>query len=286
MADPEGHFDRLTYRGSKYNVGDLGGAAAMALGIRFADVELSRREIGTGEVWRAGGLVHPWGPGAPRVVVLGSSHALMYAGIIDDVCQDLRVPVAFLCADGTSAFFPTSPNFSFPTPALAREFDDARRRWIAAWKPDVLIVVDRWDDYPETLDASLRGFLGDLGRYARHVILPGQVPVLRIGETVNLRDYVSWRLRSSSSLPAIGPDSHEPIRRASLTTIAGLTHDFPSVELLRVDEPFYNGDGSIRFAEGRRFFYADDDHLSDAGAERVRELWRRAIAAAAPAPAP
>ena len=54
----------------------------------------------------------------------------------------------------------------------------------------------------------------------------------------------------------------------------------PSVELLRVDEPFYNEDGSIRFAEGRRFLYADDDHLSDAGAERVRETWRRAIAAA------
>ena len=285
-ADPGGNFDRLTFRGSKYNVGDLNGAAAVAEGIRFADVDLQRRQVERGEIWRAGGLVHHWGPGAPRVVVLGSSHALMYAGIIDDICQTLRVPVAFLCADGSPAFFPTSPNISFPTPALARDFDDARRRWIVAWRPDALIVVDRWDNYPETLDARLRELLGDVGRYARHVILPGQIPVLRIGQTVNLRDYVTWRLRASSLLPTIGPDPREPIRRASLTTIAALARDFPSVELLRVDESFYNGDGSVRFADGRRFLYADDDHLSDAGAERVRELWRRVIAAAASAQVP
>ena len=286
VADPDGHFDRLTFRGSRYNVGDHDGAAAMAARIRFAHVELLRRQEGTRELWRAGGLVHAWGPGAPRVVLLGSSHALMYAGVIDDVCQTLRVPVAFLCADGTPAFFPTSPNTSFPTPALARDFDDARRRWIAAWKPDLLIIVDRWDDYPVTLDAKLRGLLGELGRSARHVILPGQIPVLRLGETVNLRDYVTWRLRASSMLPVIGPDSRESIRRASLSTIAALAPDFPSVELLRVDEPFYNEDGSIRFADGRRFLYADDDHLSDAGAELVREAWRRAIAAAVSGRAP
>ena len=286
VADPDGHFDRLTFRGSRYNVGDLDGAAAMAAGIRFADVDLLRRQVGAQEIWRAGGLVHAWGPGAPRVVLLGSSHALMYAGMIDDICQTLRVPVAFLCADGTPVFFPTSPNTSFPTPALARDFDDARRRWVAAWKPDLLIIVDRWDDYPTTLDAKLRGLLGELGPYARHVILPGQIPVLRLGETVNLRDYVTWRLRASSVLPAIGPDSRESIRRASLTTIAALARDFPSVELLRVDEPFYNEDGSIRFADGRRFLYADDDHLTDAGVERVRETWRRAIAAAVSSRAP
>ena len=139
-------------------------------------------------------------------------------GLIDDVCQTLRVPVAFLCADGTPVFFPTSPNTSFPTPALARDFDDARRRWIAAWKPDLLIVVDRWDHYPATLDAKLRGLLGELGRYARHVILPGQIPVLRIGETVNLRDYVTWRLRSSSN-----PASHRP--RFARADPAGVADD-------------------------------------------------------------
>jgi len=118
------------------------------------------------------------------------------------------------------------------------------------------------------------------------VILPGQIPTLRLGETVNLRDYVTWRLRASAILPVIGPDSREPIRRSSLTTIAALARDFPAVELLRVDEPFYYDDGSIRFADGRSFFYADDDHLSDAGAQRVRELWQQAIAAATPPPAP
>jgi peptidoglycan/LPS O-acetylase OafA/YrhL len=284
VADPEARFDRLTFRGSLYNVGDLDGAAAIAEGIRIADVERPRRPLATREIWRTGGLIHSWGPGAPRVVLLGSSHALMYAGLIDDICRTLEVPVAFLCADATSAFSPITPGASFPTPALAREFDDARRRWIAAWRPDVLIVVDRWDQYPTTLDTKLRELLGELAPYARHVIVPGQIPALRIGETVNLRDYVTWRLRSSPLLPEIGPDPLEPIRQASLATIAGVARDFPSVELLRVDQPFYNDDGSIRFADGRHFLYADDDHLSDAGAALLRETWQRAIAASTRAP--
>lgn len=43
----------------------------------------------------------------------------------------------------------------------------------------------------------------------------------------------------------------------------------PGLELLRVDDAFTLPDGSVRYAEGRRFYYADDDHLAQAGAEHV-----------------
>jgi hypothetical protein len=49
------------------------------------------------------------------------------------------------------------------------------------------------------------------------------------------------------------------------------------VHVLRADLPFYNKDGSIRYAAGRTFFYADDNHLSDAGSELVRPLFQSAI---------
>ncbi len=57
-----------------------------------------------------------------------------------------------------------------------------------------------------------------------------------------------------------------------------LARRIPGVELLRVDDAFRLPDGTVRYAEGRKFFYADDDHLSQAGAELVEGRLAAAIA--------
>ena len=268
---PRRDFDRLTFRGSKCNVGDLDGAAAMAEGIRFADVELpadrsARAKSGAPAVWST-----PWSRSA-RVVLLGSSHALMYAGMIDDVCQSPPGPRGVPLRRRHPRVLSDFPNTNFPTVDLARDFDDARRRWIAAWKPDVLIVVDRWDHYPATLDGSWLALRQRL-RLPRDSPWPGSVAAHR-RDGANLRDYVTW--------PWIRRRSCQSSARCARADPAGVTdrlspprRDFPRWSLFRVDQPFYNEDGSIRFADGRRFLYADDDHLSDAGASLVRETWRR-----------
>jgi hypothetical protein len=48
---------------------------------------------------------------------------------------------------------------------------------------------------------------------------------------------------------------------------------------MRVDPQFYMEDGSVRFSSGRSFFYADDNHLSQAGVEQLRPLITRTIVA-------
>jgi hypothetical protein len=107
-----------------------------------------------------------------------------------------------------------------------------------------------------------------------------QAPVLRVGESNNLREYVVWKMKSGGSPPSMEPDTKEPFRRSTLETFESLTHEFPKVELLRADEPFYNADGSVRYLSGRSFLYADDDHLTEAGAELVRDLCTQALATA------
>jgi hypothetical protein len=49
---------------------------------------------------------------------------------------------------------------------------------------------------------------------------------------------------------------------------------FPNVRILDAGTRFEQSDGSVRYAEGRRFFYTDDDHLNDTGAEEVADLFR------------
>ena len=278
IADPLGLFDRPAFYGRLYSVGDI---LTTTDPIRFADVVFPQRPSQP-EIWRNGGIVHNWGQGNPRILVLGSSHALMYGRLIDDICKQEGLSVAFLSANGASVFFPTGVGHSFPTLAQSREFDAARRKWIREWNPDAVVVVDRWDEYAgdrSDFDQKLRALICELDPHTRSVFLLSQVPVLRVGENFNLREYVNWNFKAFGRLPTIMPDANEPVRKASIATLEAVARDFPKVHLLRADPQFYMEDGSVRFSSGRSFFYADDDHLSQAGAEQLRPLFTQTIVA-------
>jgi peptidoglycan/LPS O-acetylase OafA/YrhL len=282
VADPLNRFDRPTFSGNLYTVGPWDQAAVLS-STRFADVQFPEEGPVAPEMWNEGGIVHDWGQGRPRVVVLGSSHALMYGKLIDDICRELGVSVAFLSADETSVFFPTPVNTRLPTLELTRSFDAARKKWIRDWNPDAVLVIDRWDQYagkPADFRQKLQGLFEEIAPHAGNVIVFSQVPVLRLGESVNLREYVSWHLRTVGQFPQMAPDTKESIRQSSMAAIGDVARDFPNVRLLRVDQPFYTEDGSVSYSSGRSFLYADDDHLSEAGAEWVREICERAIVAA------
>lgn len=280
IADSLGYFDRPASYSLLYDVGEKQ-HAPVAAATKFEDV-LIPAGTSTPEVWKSGGIIHNWGKEKPRVVVLGSSHAMMYGRVIDDICKQQGLSVAFLSASSTSVFFHTRSRRGFPTLALAHGFDAARRRWIREWKPDIVFAIDRWDRRardPAVFNRDLRELAGELTPYTQTLILFSQVPVLRLGEAVNLREYVSWYVKTFGRLPRIGPDGSEQVRKSSIDVMEVLAHDFPQVQLLRMDRLFYAEDGSVRYSSGRSFFYADDNHLTEAGAEQVREICTRAIRA-------
>jgi peptidoglycan/LPS O-acetylase OafA/YrhL len=283
LSDPLGRFDRPAFDGFLYDTGDGNQSplAPLTLGTRYSDV-LFAQSPRQPEIWRNGGIVHNWGKGRPQVVVLGSSHAIMYGRLIDDICKQQGLSVAFLSADDASVFFPTGLGYSFRTPALSESFDAARRKWLSEWNPAAVLVIDRWDDYAGDhagFNRQLRELVGELAPHTRNIIMFSQVPVLRLGSTVNLREFVTWYFKIFGRLPKIAPDANEPLRMSSIATMEAVARDFPKVKLLRVDPLFYMEDGSVRFSSGRSFFYADDNHLSDAGAELLRDICTRAILA-------
>ena len=156
----------------------------------------------------------------------------------------------------------------------------ARRRFLTAWKPDVVIAIDRWDSYggkPGQFEARLRGFVAEIGRKSRSILLFNQIPVLEVGEELNLREYVSWKARHAGELPEIGRSSFEPNRVSANRVLEEVAHGSSAVRVLEVDEPFLGEGGTVRWHFGREFAYADDDHLSEAGAEKVHGLVSRAI---------
>jgi len=280
VADPARLFESPTLSGRLFDAGGTYGIDFTNV-LRYYDVHFPPEDRGLKASWRTGGIIHPHGGGQPKIVVLGSSHALMYSKLIDSVCLKLGISVAFLGIDGgPPAFFETQPSPRFPTELEAREFDEVRRRFLREWRPEAVFIIDRWDirvDAAQVFENRLRSFLVEASPLAGRVIFVSQVPVHQGGDEVNLREIVTWRMNKTMRLPRLNPDSKDELRRQVTTRAESLVADFQNFHVLRADIPFYKEDGSIRYAAGRSFFYADDDHLSDAGCEVIHAMFERAI---------
>jgi hypothetical protein len=218
------------------------------------------------------------------VVVLGSSHALMYSRLIDSICQKLGLSVAFLGMDGVPVFFRAPVDPSVLNSQEATEFDQVRRRCLRTWHPQAVVLIDRWDFYVDDaghFDDRLRSFLREVSPQTKTVLFVAQVPVTGTGgDSVNVRELAVWRMRHGSSSARIFPDGNEPRRKRAVSAATTAMAEFPNLRVLRPDLAFYAGDASVRWLSGRTVYYADDDHLSDAGAEVVRGLLENAIAQA------
>ena len=285
VADPARRFDVVEFYFGHYDAGRNAGLAQAAASVPYYDVHFPPLPSHRDDAWRTGGILHLYGGGAPRVVVLGSSHALMYSKLVDDICRDRRLSVAFLgVGGGTPAFFESIANENLETQAQAREFDDARRRWLRLWRPDSVFVIDRWDirfERAEKFEDDLHSFLGEVCPVANRVIFVAQVPVLSWGD-INPREYVCWHLSRTGRLPRFPPDSNESLRAQAVASATKEMAEFPGLRVLRADRAFFHADGSVRYSEGRKFFYVDNNHLSAAGAEEVRALFEDAIADVGP----
>lgn len=283
-ADPAHRFDTVAFRGLPYSAGNVADGNPADNASRYRDVVFPALPPRPVDPWRTGGITHLYGGPVPQVVVLGSSHALMYSRLIDDICRELKLSVAFLGVDQTPVF-KAFANGIFRTAQEAQEFDAARKTWLQKWRPQAVFLIDRWDNHmgpKEDFDGELRSFLSEISPLTGRILFVAQVPVAITGELVNLREFVSWRSHWGNDWPRIQPDQNDGLRQKANAVAEAAMLQFPKVMVLRPDRLFYESDGSIRWASGRTFYYADDDHLSDAGTEVVRSLFLSALRDARP----
>ena len=111
----------------------------------------------------------------------------------------------------------------------------------------------------------------------RRVLFVTQVPMLAGGDEVNFREWATSRMGKGKQLPKLGTGIAEKERRTSTQIAESMMAEFPALRVVRTDQIFLKKDGSVRYASGRKFFYADDDHLSDKGVEETRELFHQGI---------
>lgn len=277
VVDPEGVFAQPSFSIPAYDVGPIHQPKPAGV----AHPESTTRAPGSVDPWRLGGVIHLNGGDRPKVVVLGSSHALHFSRVIDEICRTKSLPVAFLGATGTSPFFDSKTTVSFPTPAEALEFNELRRKWIREWRPSIVFIADRWDLHPggrDVFDRNLRAFLREIDPFVEQVVFIAQIPVLDVPQGINPKEFVLWRRqRIGAEHTPLRPNSHDAWRRETTAVAEAAAEDLKKLRVLRADLEFLNPDGSVRYAVGRDFLYADDDHLLDAGGEILRRRFEAAL---------
>ena len=277
-ADPVHRFDRPQFFGEAYNAGKSA-MVEIATSTSFTDVSHVPRTEGGDDSWRTGGIIHRHGSATPRVVVLGSSHALMYSHVIDEIARAEGVSVAFLGMPATPPFFATAVDRNFRTVAEARGFDETRKDWIRRWHPDVVFVIDRWDRrvWERSFGDAFDAFLREVAPISGRIVFLAQPPVLQWSDKFNLREFVVSRGRGSGALPPFHVDKMDAVRRSITSDAERALSRYPTLRVLRPDTLFAGPDGSVRYASGRAFYYLDDDHLTEAGAQQVRPMLHAAL---------
>ena len=273
-------FTTSTFSIGLFNAGRDESLKRMATKIPFHDIRFPQLPPPQEASWRTGGIIHRHGGDRPQVVVMGSSHALMYSRVIDSICGELGLSAAFFGVTSTSPFFEETVNSNFRSIQEVKEFNSARRKWLREWRPEVLFVIDKWDGRlgsNKVFDENLRSFLKEVSPLVGRVLFVAQIPVVKGGNQFNLRDLVSWQMGKTQDPPRLEPDANEDLRKQAVAITEAAQGEFPNLRVIRADRPFYSQDGSIRYASGRTFFYADDNHLTDEGAEQLRSLFRSAI---------
>jgi hypothetical protein len=279
LADPNGLFDRPVSYGQYFNAGTAA-PAAMLRAPRYYDVEFPRAEFSGRNAWKTGGIVRQHGAGDPRVVVLGSSHALMFSGTIDRLCRERGVPVAFFGVDGAPALFQEDMGRFVGGASEATRFNQARLEALRRWKPRAVVCIDRWEiriQDPERFANDLRALVREVDSWGGEVVFLPQVPALDVRDRVNLREFVSESIASGLGFPAIRPDAGGPSRALAEQIAARMASEGPGLEVINVKRAFTNPDGSVRYLNGRRFLYLDNDHLTEDGAELVRAEFERVL---------
>jgi peptidoglycan/LPS O-acetylase OafA/YrhL len=242
---------------------------------RMRDLVLPVRETPGDPSPSAPGMVRIHGEVSPSVCVLGDSHALMWAATLDETCRKLNASVCFQVAEGTPPFFGVGSTGVFSA-AEKRLFDEARLRDLKRYKPKVVIVATRWASHIGEADA-----LRDLLRKVREcspgctILLPQQPPVADIGDS-NALHIAAW-LRHRGGEFATLPRAEETARVSGIRMLAQVASDVPGCRVVDIGDIYQRDDGRMRFADGDRLLYIDDDHLSRFGASLAGDRWRHDI---------
>ncbi len=273
VADISTLFNPVHWKGNLYNV-NPDGSWSDDIKQRMSGILAPMQPDSCQSSYNKRGILFFYGDSVPEIVVLGDSHGLMWAPVLDQIAMEIRTTISFFTADGTPVFFPVpvvkGENTLFFTADEKVTFDSTRLESIRKWKPKVVVIVTRWS-HLENAESS-DDLLKEIVACGSTPIIMEQPPELKCGD-INLPRYLSYlHAPVSDSVKFLLPAVIDETRSHGEQIIQTILKNYPTSKLVKTADLFYNDtrDSSI-VLEGKEVLYIDDDHLSLKGTLRVKD---------------
>ena len=230
--------------------------------------------------YKEGALIRNYGNSNPEVVLIGSSHGLMWAPVIDEVCRDLEVSVGFMTVRSIEPIIHIPPVAQKDRIFSAEQrliYDSQRLEKLEFWRPKLILISDRWAvrDQFERYKPMLEAF----EKLGSKVIFIEQPPEIEVGD-VSVPLYMAYKLNGvvpeEESLTYL-PLHNETERLARVEELQDLSDEYSFVATLTVDDLYFAGENKVLVRAGGKVMYVDEDHLSYWGARRASSRFREAI---------
>ncbi len=237
---------------------------------RMQGITVPMRDEAENDAFATGGIIKKYGGDTPDIVVLGDSHALMWAGAIDEISRELRVTVSFNAADGMSPFVdfpiqkhPTGKNF---TSDERYAFETTKLECLKKWKPKIVVIAARWGSM-RNLQTDILEYVGTIGS---QILLIEQPPRLYFGNR-NAPQYLSYlHLQPDGSARQYIPTADKRIKMQAKRIVSEIVKKFPFCDAAEIAQIYENDSGEAWVLDGSDVLYIDDDHLSQKGALKAK----------------
>ena len=229
---------------------------------RTHGIELASREHSADQFLR-GGIVKLHGGDKPKIVVLGDSHAVMWAETLNTVAAQQETSVAFYAMSGRDPFCQIPPtakarNANNLVGEINREVDETMIAFLSEWKPTAVIISCFWNRIEE---GDTDAFLKWLRQRNIRVFLVEDPPNLDMLRGRNALQFAAWH-----GVKYTGDRHYWRIKQNSPNKLAHrLAAKYDHVSLIPTYNNYANGDKTL-LIDDRDCVYVDSDHLTNFGA--------------------
>jgi peptidoglycan/LPS O-acetylase OafA/YrhL len=227
------------------------------------------------------GVFKGYGTGGVDIVVLGDSHGLMWAEVLEEIAKELKLNICFFAANATSPFIKLplkeEPNTKFRNSQEKLLFDKARTESIKTWKPRIVLLLTRWSMVPNTEVA--KDLMSLLMETPAQVLTIEQPPELFFGDKKTPRQLAAMKMIPKEHTNQFVRSGNKVNYELGKQIIAELAQKYQFFHTIKSADLFTQDSTMVWVLEGDQLLYIDDNHLSQAGALKAKSRIKASIEA-------
>ena len=241
----------------------------------FYNIIMPKRLESNNVAYKEQGIVKIVNNKYPQVLILGDSHGVMWAKVLQEASEELKISSSIYTTNAVKPFFNITDldnqesNLYF-TKKERIDYAKSIVRNINRWKIKMVIMCCRWQNYSSNTDKiNFEELIIYLKERNIKIVLINQPPVIGFLDDCNAVQFISYlKINPKKGFNSISINQEKVIKSNRLLT--KLSNKYSNIIVFDVFSKLYiNNLAKITY--NKDVLYFDDDHLSSSGTELFKK---------------